>query len=154
MKGSSNLTRALQILDLKSFSGKAAIRILNQDRACGTRFILVKGLLCSPKDAVEQRGRRRGVRADLGPRRAASSGAGVSATLSHLCWGGDDPPSSQELEAVGEVAFRFLFSQLIGSCCSVKGQVPLPEQEGRMDIRKEDHSGKTSNVPVAGFFLD
>lgn len=81
-----------------------------------------------------------------------SPGAGVSAMLSHLCWGGGDPPLSLELEVVGEVTFCLVFSQLIDLCGSAKGQVPLPEQEGRTDIRKEDHSGEISNIPIAGFF--
>jgi len=41
---------------------------------------------------------------------------------------------------------------LIDLCGSAKGQVPLPEQEGRTDIRKEDHSREISNIPIAGFF--
>ena len=81
------------------------------------------------------------------PGRQHRPGAGVSATLSHLCWGGGDPPLSLELEVVGEVTFRFLFSQLIDSCGSAKGQVPLPEQKGKWTLGRRTTVGRHQISP-------
>lgn len=54
-KGVNNLTSALQILELNSFSYKLRYK-LNESTVCATSFVLMKGLPPSAKGDVEKQG--------------------------------------------------------------------------------------------------
>lgn len=141
VKGFTNLTRALQILELPDkLQYKFWIRAESVRPGSFWWSVCSKPqeMLWNSKVGVGSVGEK------LGRWGQDCWGSGVSARVSHLCWAWAEAPAPLGLEVTGKITcyFSLLTSDWFTTF-----------REGRTDIRKEDHRWKTSNIPIVGFFL-